>query len=458
MTRAPRARLRRPDDRPAPRLQLTGRGTGLLVAGAVTAVAGHLVALDSVVPAGLMLALAPGVSWVALRVRPVAASVRVRRTIRPSPAQAGQDVLVETQALPMRPGWWSRGTVTSLALGEDVPVGVRDDAPLRATLREHGHTTTLAYHLTPQRRGRWDVGPLVTRRSDPFGLVVATERVGAGTPLVVWPAILPAHVSDAGARSGLTPLRFGANDPSDEDTSLRTYHPGDDLRRVHWASAARHGELMVRTDEGASRPPVCVLLDAPVEQETSGWPGARRPADDVDVVTDWVVSVAASLALHLLDAGHPVRLVTTDAGLAQPGLVGGDGQRGARWARSRDLAERLLLLDRTVDVARTPRAPEALAARDEVLQRIVGESQLGEVIIAVTAVSRLDVGDGLLDTLGLVGGSASRRLAVVVPDPPEPPAGADAERWLLRAGWRVVMMPVGRSLSVAWSDLVGSSR
>ena len=42
---------------------------------------------------------------------------------------------------------------------------------------------------------------------------------------------------------------------------LREFAPGDDLRRVHWKSTARHQRLMIRQDESRRRAPVLVLLD-----------------------------------------------------------------------------------------------------------------------------------------------------------------------------------------------------
>ena len=43
--------------------------------------------------------------------------------------------------------------------------------------------------------------------------------------------------------------------------SLREYVVGDELRRVHWRSSAKVGELMVREQLDTSEPTIVVLLD-----------------------------------------------------------------------------------------------------------------------------------------------------------------------------------------------------
>ncbi len=42
---------------------------------------------------------------------------------------------------------------------------------------------------------------------------------------------------------------------------MREYRLGDDLRRVHWASTARTGDLMVRREEQPWQSRATVLLD-----------------------------------------------------------------------------------------------------------------------------------------------------------------------------------------------------
>ena len=80
---------------------------------------------------------------------------------------------------------------------------------------------------------------------------------------------------------------------------LHEYAMGDDLRRLHWATSARTGTLMVREDAEPSEAHVCVLLD----DRASGLPRRRRPFEEA-------VEIAAALCRSGVDAGSPVRLHT----------------------------------------------------------------------------------------------------------------------------------------------------
>jgi uncharacterized protein (DUF58 family) len=56
-----------------------------------------------------------------------------------------------------------------------------------------------------------------------------------------------------------------ASETGEEFLTLREYEVGDDLRRVHWRSTARTGDLMVRQDEAQWRPRAAVILDVRAE-------------------------------------------------------------------------------------------------------------------------------------------------------------------------------------------------
>lgn len=76
---------------------------------------------------------------------------------------------------------------------------------------------------------------------------------------------------------------------------------GDDLRRVHWKSTARTGELMVRREEQPWESRATVVLDTRA---------AGHRGDGPTASFEWAVSAAASIAVHLRQAGYKLRLVT----------------------------------------------------------------------------------------------------------------------------------------------------
>jgi uncharacterized protein (DUF58 family) len=87
----------------------------------------------------------------------------------------------------------------------------------------------------------------------------------------------------------------------EDDAATREYRRGDDLRRVHWRSTARTGELMVRREEQPWESRATVVLDTRVYAHRGDGPTASF---------EWAVSAAASIAVHLRQAGYKLRLVT----------------------------------------------------------------------------------------------------------------------------------------------------
>ncbi len=90
---------------------------------------------------------------------------------------------------------------------------------------------------------------------------------------------------------------------SAEDVSVREYRRGDELRRVHWRSSARIGELMVRREEQPWEARATVLLDNRLRVHRGQGLGSSF---------EFAVVAAASLVLHLDQHGYAVRLVLAD--------------------------------------------------------------------------------------------------------------------------------------------------
>jgi uncharacterized protein (DUF58 family) len=87
----------------------------------------------------------------------------------------------------------------------------------------------------------------------------------------------------------------------EDDAATREYRRGDDLRRVHWRSTARTGELMVRREEQPWESRATVVLDDRASAHRGEGPTASF---------EWAVSATASIAMHLRHAGYKLRLVT----------------------------------------------------------------------------------------------------------------------------------------------------
>src|SRR5687767_14170145 len=84
---------------------------------------------------------------------------------------------------------------------------------------------------------------------------------------------------------------------------MRQYQEGDDLRRIHWPSVARTGDLMIRQDESSRRASGLIFLD----NRGHALGHAHTPA------FERAVSVAASLGVLLARRGFALRVGTTES-------------------------------------------------------------------------------------------------------------------------------------------------
>lgn len=159
------------------------------------------------------------------------------------------------------------------------------------------------YAVRPELRGIHQLGPLRCRTRDPFGLSVFEKEIVGADRLVAVPEVFPLSGLPAAGngRGGEDSVRMRAG-PGSDDSTIREYRHGDDIRRVHWKSTAHRDELMVRVEEAPQRGGVTVLLD----HRASAHRGTGANSS-----LEWAVSAAASICLHLRGHGQRVRLVST---------------------------------------------------------------------------------------------------------------------------------------------------
>ncbi len=173
--------------------------------------------------------------------------------------------------------------------------------PLRLRTLWPGRTRIESFEHLAERRGIFELGPVLHELSDPLGQFRRTRSWGTGSTLWVRPRVLvPGVFADGGVfdLEGLPSDQISMSDLAFH--ALREYVPGDDLRRVHWRSSAKAATLLVRQyQESRSRNAAVLVDDAP---------GSYADAEEFETA----ISVAASLAIRALTDGFDVDLACGD--------------------------------------------------------------------------------------------------------------------------------------------------
>lgn len=155
-----------------------------------------------------------------------------------------------------------------------------------------------------QQRGRYTLGPLEIRSSDPFGLFPRRQRLEHRLPLTVYPAVvnLPGFAPIAGELAGESQAKRRTPHLSPSVTGVRPYAWGDSFNRIHWPSTARTGQLLVKEFELDPSSDVWIVLDLDREIQLGAGPTAT---------TEMAVAVAASVANRFLALNRAVGLIAS---------------------------------------------------------------------------------------------------------------------------------------------------
>jgi len=174
------------------------------------------------------------------------------------------------------------------------------------------------------RRGGFKLGPTRLVSGDPFGLFRAERVFPAEHSLVVLPMIyeISSFVSPPGLLPGGQVIRSKALDVTPHASGVREYVPGDPMKRIHWPTTARRGQLIVKEFEQDPQAEVWFFLDAQrdihaekqhayPEMYSDGWVLDRRPEYALPPSTlEYAISTTASLAHYYLNQRRAVGLVT----------------------------------------------------------------------------------------------------------------------------------------------------
>lgn len=302
-------------------MRLTTRGW-TLAAAAVGLYAGSR-ALGTVELAMLAAGAATALALAALFAVRGRADIRARRTLHPPRLHAGVTARAEIELNNRGPRATPILAVTDTFTGRrEARFGVPPVPP--------GESARGGFRLPTGRRGVYEVGPLQVSVTDPLGLVRRPVATADAQPVTVFPRIesvrsLPLTVGRD--LVGGSVADFARSRSGDEFHGLREYAIGDDLRRVHWRSTARLGELMIKEHDIPWQTRATLLID-------------DRRALHSAASFERLVEAAASMATALHAQGSIMRLVSSAGGETRFGV--GHDHYGA-------LMERLAVMARTDD-------------------------------------------------------------------------------------------------------------
>jgi uncharacterized protein (DUF58 family) len=281
-----------------------------------------------------------------------------------------------------------------------------------------------SYSIVPRSRGRYQLGPLTVDVADPFALTRMRVEFDHRDELVVTPEVeeLEGGPSSPFAMTSGASMARHLFRTGEEFYTMRPYQQGDDLRRIHWPSVARSGELMIRQDESAHRSNAVLFLDT----REAALGRIHGPAFEK------AVSATASLGVLLSRYGFSVRLGTSQV---PPVLVGEDR-----------------LLETLAGVSHDP--SRALSAG---LTRLRSAAAADSTLVVISAPPPPPE----LTSLIRSGAAFGPKLAILVypvdPDtlPPDRQAqlegrASSARLSMSRAGWEVLVLPPSGRLREVW--------
>jgi uncharacterized protein (DUF58 family) len=403
---------------------LTTRGRSFLSAGVAMAVCAVIVGEDPLLRIGILLVALPLVTTlIATRTRYLLSCYR-----EVSPARVATDAPATVKIRLENPG----RVPTGLVLLEDQVPYVLGSRPrfVIDQLRPRWNRT-ITYQVRASVRGRYRVGPLSVRISDPFGFIELSRSFVGRSTLTVTPRgheLADARLSGDWSGSGeQRPRAFAA--AGTEDVTVREYRQGDDRRRIHWPSTAKSGELMVRREEQPHHSRATILLDNRASAHRGKGPSSSF---------EWAVSAVASVGAHLNARGFTLRLVTAERATTQASWH----DRGiSRVTELEFLLDELALITTTTTTD---------------FNRSIDHTPAG-LVIAV-------IGDAEAADIAAINGhriGAARSLAIVmgVDDMPAETARLNESVDLLRThGWMVVVARPGDRIPDVWNQLTAVNR
>lgn len=176
-----------------------------------------------------------------------------------------------------------------------------------------------------RQRGRFQLGPMSLRSSDPFGLFPMKRQFDVTNTVVVFPHTFPIYdfALPEGTLSGGDALRRRSFQVTTNAAGVRDYAPGDSFGRIHWKSSARRDRLIVKEFELDPLADIWIVPDMQAAAQASLIKPRIGDTDESDWVLfhddesiqlpgsteEYIVSIAASVTQYFLRRDRAVGLL-----------------------------------------------------------------------------------------------------------------------------------------------------
>ncbi|MBI3162390.1 MAG: DUF58 domain-containing protein [Chloroflexi bacterium] len=174
------------------------------------------------------------------------------------------------------------------------------------------------------RRGGFQLGPTKISTGDPFGLFTVSKEIASTQTLIVYPVIfeIQSFLFPPGLLPGGQVIRRKSQDVTPHAAGVREYVHGDAVKRIHWPTSIRRGQLMVKEFEQDPQAEVWIYLDSqkdvhaeqPYQQEDipveSMFFGQRPKFKMPPSTLEYSISIAASLAHYFIGQRRAVGFVS----------------------------------------------------------------------------------------------------------------------------------------------------
>jgi uncharacterized protein (DUF58 family) len=208
----------------------------------------------------------------------------------------------------------SRLPVMWLVAAESLPAGLPITGlrgrvgPLRGR-----RSFSFRYTLHGARRGYYQLGPVLLRSGDVFGLAHVERRAAIGDAITVFPRIVPITHARLPSRrpAGQVRARQRVLEDPTQVIGVRPYQHGDGLRRVHWRATAHTGRLQSKLFEVSAQIDNMLVLNL----RRSDYPGSPTEAEET---AELAVTTAASLVQHALERRQRIGLLALGRDPARP--------------------------------------------------------------------------------------------------------------------------------------------